>query len=380
MLLTVTPWWDRRQWHRQGPALVDAGHEVVYMAGDPGCEVEHRFTLRPLSLRQLKMSRLTGGLNLFGRIVRERPAVVQLCSVELLPVGLAIKLLTRIKVIYDCREDMGLSMLHKARWPMPVRRLMSWCTRVVEYLGARTFDGMIVSDPAIFRIHHVMPDERKVVFYNVPNLSLFKHDYQPLVERQFDVVLMASIITVWSGVATFLEAIGLLARRDRRVSVQIIGRPDVFIKPKIDELISEYNLAEQIMFTGRIMHDKVPTVLSQTRIGVVPMLDKAKARRNIACKAFEYMACGMPVISSDLPPERLFIKDGINGLFVPPEDATALADKIAELLDDLPRAEKLGAAGRDDIERQWNCERNQEEMVALYDRILQARPRWKRNA
>lgn len=254
--------------------------------------------------------------------------------------------------------------------------MMSLITKIMERLGDRLFDGMVASDPAICKIHAAMPQGRTMVFYNVPTLSVFARDYPPLAERKYDIVMMGSM-TARSGVVPLLEAIGMLKERGRNVSVLLLGEPISFIVPKLDMLIAKYDLAEQINKTGWIMHNEVVAVLAQAKIGIVPLLDMPKFRRNIACKAFEYMACGIPVISSDLPPEHLFIKEPVNGLFFPPGDVEAMADRIVELLDDLPRAQKMGEAGRDDIERQWNCERYQRELVDFYARILQTKPRWK---
>jgi L-malate glycosyltransferase len=48
----------------------------------------------------------------------------------------------------------------------------------------------------------------------------------------------------------------------------------------------------------------------------------------------EAMACGVPVIASDLPSLREWITDGQNGLIIPPGDADALAKAISRLLAD----------------------------------------------
>jgi glycosyltransferase involved in cell wall biosynthesis len=60
----------------------------------------------------------------------------------------------------------------------------------------------------------------------------------------------------------------------------------------------------------------------------------------------EAMAVGAPVIASDTPPVAEFIRDRRTGLLTPCLDATLLAERILEVLEDPPLARRLGAAAR----------------------------------
>lgn len=61
----------------------------------------------------------------------------------------------------------------------------------------------------------------------------------------------------------------------------------------------------------------------------------------------EAMACGAPVVATDCPhgPAEI-IRDGVNGILVPPRDEPALADAVVRVLQDPVLAERLGRAGR----------------------------------
>lgn len=373
-VLTITPWHDRRPFHRQGPALAAAGHRVLYMAGAPDPGVEHPFEILPLNSSQRRWGRLTGGLNLLPRVWRAKPDVVQLFSLELLPLGIALKLLRRCRVVYDCREDMASAMLeHRDRWPVWLRRILHRSTRFVEGLAARMFDGIVTADPAVAEMHAAMPEARKMVFYNTALLRHFQADYLPLDERPYDVTVLGSM-TPRSGIVSVVEALILLAGRGRKVRALLVGEPDPWVRPDLDREIENAGLTDYVEITGLVPHTEVPGLLAKARIGLVPLLDKAKFRRNIACKAFEYMACGMPTVCTDLPPQRIFIHDGI-GTFYPPGDSAALADAIESLLDDPERAAEMGAAARKEVETKWNAEREQERLASFYRGLLAMPPR-----
>ena len=322
ILMTVTPeaWADRRQFYRQAPALADDGHEVIYMASVSEDNIADHFKFSILSEHTRRTVRVTGGLNLFRRIVKIRPAAVQLCSVEQLPLGLTIKAFTGIKVIYDCREDMYHSMLQgRPQLQAWQRYILASCTRLIEYLAARTFDGIITSDPAIYDIHRAMPADRKMIFYNTALVSRFTRNYLPLAQREYDIVLLGGMHRR-SGIMVLLEILQILTKQGKKVRTLLIGEPAALDRIVIDRTVRKLGLEDDLDITGIVPHAEVPVLLPKAQIGLVLLLDRPKFRHNIACKAFEYMACGMPVVSSDLPPERLFIREGETGLFFNPGD------------------------------------------------------------
>jgi glycosyltransferase involved in cell wall biosynthesis len=58
------------------------------------------------------------------------------------------------------------------------------------------------------------------------------------------------------------------------------------------------------------------------------------------------MAAGVPVVCTDIPGYREVVRDGVEGLLVPPDDPGALADAIARVLGDGALAAALTEAGR----------------------------------
>ena len=70
------------------------------------------------------------------------------------------------------------------------------------------------------------------------------------------------------------------------------------------------------------------------------------------------MACGKPVVASDLPTGIRFVnQQGVTGLLVPPRDARALAGALNRLLDDAELRAKLGRAARERVVREFSADR-----------------------
>ena len=67
----------------------------------------------------------------------------------------------------------------------------------------------------------------------------------------------------------------------------------------------------------------------------------------------EAAACGRPLVVSDVPGCRQFVRPRIEGLIVPPGDAGALADALATLVADRPLQLSAGAAARRKVVREY---------------------------
>lgn len=369
LLLTTTPWHDRRQYHRQGPALLAAGHEVVYMAGLPNGALRYDYEAIRLSRSELKAARLTGGLNLLWKVARARLDALQICSVELLPLGIAARLFGLTKVVYDCREDMPSAMRdHKPYLPKPMRIGLSSIVRFLEALGDRVFDGLVTADPAVAELHASMPQDRKVIFYNVAPTTHFPFDGPALAERRYDVAIVGSI-SERTGVLDVIRAVALLRDRGWRLNVVVIGEPAAPVVSTMRALIHDLSLAEQFEWRGRVDHLEIPGLLYDTRIGIVSLHDYTKFRRNIASKAFEFIAARMVTVATDLPPQKLFLTHDHNAMFYAPCNVNELAQVLFRILSDMETAQKIANQARRDFLSTWNLELVKAPYVFLYDHI-----------
>ena len=369
-LLTRTAWNDRRQYHRQGPALLAEGHRVVYLAGIPETGLDYGYEAVPLSSAERKVAGLTGGLNLLRKIARARLDVLQICSVELVPLGIAAKLLKLTKVVYDCREDMPSAMRHhKPRFPTPVRIGLSLMTRLVETIGDQLFDGLVTADPATAGLHRHMAADRKVVFYNVAPMRHFPVDGPALAEREFDVAIVGSM-SPRTGTLDVIRTVALLRDRGMRLKVLIVGKqiegpfPDT-----MRDLIDELDLKDQFQWRGPVDHLEVPKLLYNTRIGIVSWHNYTKFQHNIAAKALEFVAARMVTVATDLPSQRVFLKHDHNAMLYAPGNVEELARVLSSLLHDLETAQRLADQARHDFLSTWNLDRIKNSYTGLYERL-----------
>ncbi|MCB2211493.1 glycosyltransferase [bacterium] len=98
--------------------------------------------------------------------------------------------------------------------------------------------------------------------------------------------------------------------------------------------------SDQIRWKARIDHDELPQLLSAADMFMLPTLAEG------SCNAVtEALACGLPVISSDLPFNHLIVDDD-RGILVDPTDIKALHDAAAALANDTPKREQMSRTAR----------------------------------
>jgi glycosyltransferase involved in cell wall biosynthesis/ribosomal protein S18 acetylase RimI-like enzyme len=96
-------------------------------------------------------------------------------------------------------------------------------------------------------------------------------------------------------------------------------------------------------------------------------------REGVPRSAIEAAAMGRALVLTDIRGCREVVRDGIEGVLVPVEDAASLADAISSLLRDAEKRTQLGKAARDRAEQRFDERRVADTVVACYERLLTRR-------
>jgi glycosyltransferase involved in cell wall biosynthesis len=89
---------------------------------------------------------------------------------------------------------------------------------------------------------------------------------------------------------------------------------------------------------------------------------------SLPIKAFEYMACGLPMLMSDFPFWQTTF--GPYARFTAPQDVNAIAAAIRALRDAPEERRRMGAAARNEVLAHYSWESEQHVLVDLYRRLL----------
>lgn len=147
---------------------------------------------------------------------------------------------------------------------------------------------------------------------------------------------------VWSkGVDVLVAAQERLAAQGTPLDVHLYGAPD----PGNPREIGEDTLRRWGSRPGVWWHgtsDDVRAVWRAADIAVVP----SRGGEGLPRALIEAAACGRPLVVTDTPGCRHFVRDGVEGLVVPPDDADALAAALGRLAGDTGLRRRMGAAAR----------------------------------
>ncbi|MEM9039984.1 MAG: glycosyltransferase family 4 protein [Actinomycetota bacterium] len=225
---------------------------------------------------------------------------------------------------------------------------------------------VVVSENSIDDIHSDMGvdrDRMRLVPVGVdPDL------FRPLdhVERRPGrLITTASADVALKGLSYLIEAVAKL-RTERDVTVTVIGKP----KPgKSLRLIDELGLGDHVEFVSGISDERVVELYAESELAVVPSLYEG-----FSLPAIEAMCTGTPLVATDggaLP--EVTGTDGETVLQCPAGDADALAGTIARGLDSAELRARIGTAGRERVLDRWTWRRCAELTVDQYREVLAMR-------
>jgi glycosyltransferase involved in cell wall biosynthesis len=143
------------------------------------------------------------------------------------------------------------------------------------------------------------------------------------------------------------------------------------------ELVDEFRaravrraVAQRVHFLGAVPHPELPDVLRACDL----FLLTTEPPESFGIVLIEAMATGLPVIATDYPGVRAVVLDGETGMLAPRGDVAAVAARLRDLVQTGPDGRgRMGAAGRERAEREWNWPRLVDRMDAAYAEAIVAR-------
>jgi glycosyltransferase involved in cell wall biosynthesis len=287
-----------------------------------------------------------------------KPDVVQFHDPELIPFALMLKR-QRCTVIYDVHEDLPADIYSKGWIPSVLHPIVARGVGFFERTTARRFDAIVAATPTIadrFRSYganvSIVRNSVRLDEFIAPTVDMQR-------ERQ----------AVYVGHASF-----------NRGLVEMVEACAVANLPLV--LAGTIGAAEQdwlrksstnVVCRGKLGRPEIATLLSESLIGLCLYQSEPNHLHAMPTKIFEYMAAGLPVITSDLPKSKEIVEVAGCGFSVSLDDPREIANKISMLASDPCYAIELGLAGRGAVSRDFNWEHDAAELTNLYCQLASVR-------
>lgn len=136
-------------------------------------------------------------------------------------------------------------------------------------------------------------------------------------------------------------------------------------RQRIERIVQEIGLVEQTIFAGQIGHDLLPLYYTAADVCVIP-----SHYEPFGLVAIEAMACGTPVVASDVGGLKFTVVPEETGLLVPPENPEAFAAAIVRVLSDELWARKLRRQAPLRVQQNFSWSGVAARLSDLYRRLL----------
>ncbi|PCO06524.1 glycosyltransferase family 1 protein [Microbulbifer flavimaris] len=384
--------------HYLSKALVDAGHQVDVISGQPYPQLDPRVKLikmpglnlfecehptRALRWRHLLSwtdffewwSKLSGGFAepyTFGRriarylrkhghqydIVHDNQCLAYgLLDVE--RQGLPVVATIHHPITRD--RQLALDAAPDWRYRLLVRRWHSFLSMQIR-VARRLRNIVTVSEQSrrdIVEQFDVAPEQVTLV-HNGIDTALFR-PLADIEQRPFRIMTTASADQPLKGLRFLLEAVAELRQTFPQLELLVVGR----LKEGGDteKLLQQLNLGDCVQFVSGISNEEMVNYYAEAAVVACPSLYEG-----FGLPAGEAMACGVPVVSSDggALPEVV----GDAGIIVPAGDSMALATALRSLLEDPALRARLGEEGRARILQHFSWRLAAERLVRYYRALI----------
>jgi glycosyltransferase involved in cell wall biosynthesis len=333
---------DARIFYREIQALLDAGHDVTYIAPhgesaapvrdenqgqsqDPGNSERARGNLRLVTIPRASGRRRTGALRAARTAMAEQAAGADLLLVH--DPELLLVLPPKDKrppTVWDVHEDTAAALTTKAWLPDWLRPVAAEGVKRAEQLAERRLHLILAEHGYNARFaaeHPVVPNTTNVPATAAP----------PSGPRR---VVYVGWISPDRGSAEMVELGRLL--KPHGIAVELIGQADAAARAHIEAG------GDAVRWHGFVPNADALRLVEGSLAGLSLLQNEANFRHSMPTKVAEYMGRGVPVVTTPLPLAVELVEAGDCGFVVPFNDPQGAADAILKLDTDPGLRVKMG--------------------------------------
>ncbi len=366
---------DNRVFYREARSLKKAGYEVTLIAVHDKTETKNGIKIIGLP-KVPRWQRPRLWFTLLG-LARETGAdIYHFHDPELLIVTPWLRLLTGKPTVYDIHEVYADFIKVKDYMPAWVRYPIAWAFRWLEPLLARLQSGLIFSDDEIAKTfaHIHIP---KTTLFNFPAGFFIENAiaHTQNITHRAPIVLHLGGHERNRGTRLMIEAFNRVLDEMPEARLVLVGHfvpPD--LKNEVQADINTRGIQHAATITGRIPFETIGEYLSQAAAGWVPWQPYPKNEKNVPTKLFEYMAYGIPIVSSDLHSTYPFVQNGENGYRAQADDPAAHAEAILRILQNPVQGIAMGQKGQKLVRTQYSWNTMEARLYMLYDELMSGKP------
>ena len=316
-----------------------------------------------------------------------------LLALNIILIGLRLK--SRYDVIYNRADEGGGGVLLGKLFGIPtiieingilwdeakLRGRSEFRQNLIKWLwglNVKHVDCIVTVTPNIAKemqkVYKIPPD-RFIIIQNGVNTNLFKPMDKITTRKtlglneQSKIVCFVGQLSPWQGVEYLIKAAPLILEKVPETKFLIIG--DGEMREEWENMVSEKKLEDNFIFTGRVPYEDVPKYINASDVCVAPFIKERNERTGLSpLKLYEYLACGKPVVGSDVGGVGDFLEGYNAGVAVKPENLKELANATVKLLQDDELREKMGKNGREIVVKEHSWESIANKVMEVCESVI----------
>lgn len=344
--------------HEMSKLQAEMGHEVTVLTSDNGDRrlprqetrdsytlIRHREVARPFD------NSITPGLL---RSLRTHAP-----DHDILHVHSHLYFSSTLSALYDVLSDVPMVLtnhgLVSQTAPMPVQKLF------IPTVGRFTFEA------ADRILCYTDTDKRRLLDRGIgTDISVIHNgidctQFEPNGAESNAQLLFVGRLKPGKGPQYLLEAFGTLASEYPGLSLKLVG--DGPLRDDLAHQAATLNVEDRVTFLGEVSNEELPRLYNESLAFVLPSLNEGLPRT-----VLEAMACGRPVITSDLEQLRSIVPGA--GYLVEPGSTDELVDTISKLLESTDLA-AFGENARSTVESEYSWRDTVEQTVKSYRTVIE---------
>jgi glycosyltransferase involved in cell wall biosynthesis len=322
--------WDARVNGREIAALVEAGHDVVQVAPFTAFGVEPAMGVRAVDVPRSQGRRRLASLRAVRKAIRREAKdadVVLLHSPEAL---LAVVDLKHPCIVWDVHEDTAAAIGMKPWLPSGLAAPARWGVRMSER-WAEGHVHLLLAERGYadrFAQQHPLVPNSVTVPEAVPPSGIGRAIY-------------VGSVTKARGAHDLID-LGRLLAESRGVRLDVVGTAG----PEVGHAMEQANRDGWLTWHGFVENSAALAMIEGASVGLSLLHDEPNYRHSMPTKLLEYLAHGVPFVSTPLPLAVDLAQRSGGGVIVPFGDARAARDAVIELARDDVRRQGMADSGR----------------------------------
>lgn len=257
------------------------------------------------------------------------------------------------KLVTEMSEFLDIHYYNKTNYFQ--RRLGNSKKNYFENVYIKRIDALVLMTQTL--INHYQNFENKPVLFHLPmtvDLERFSAPLEILAEFQAPYIAFVGVMNdAKDGVDVLIKSFAAISNNFPDYKLYLVGLRN-YDTPSHLKMIQDLGMNGRIEWKGAYDRDKIPHIIQNADLLVLPRPDSKQAQGGFPTKLGEYLATGNPVCATRVGEIPNYLKDNESVFFAEPGSVESFAEAMTRALSNETLAKEVGEKGREVAQKYFN--------------------------